>query len=150
MSAAGLAELLPHDGAMLLLHDVVDHRGDATCCATRLEPGGWLCDPDRGADGWLAVELMAQCVAAHEALCARADGAAATGGVLIGADGVALHAERLPTASPLRVHARRVRGRPGLGAVRHDCRIEDAEGRRLAEGTLTVAFGDAAPARGDS
>jgi len=135
-----LAGLLPHAGRMLLLDAVVRHDDAGTCCEAHPTADGWLADERGGAPAWLALEYMAQCVAAHESLCARAAGHSPGGGMLVGADGLELRTARLPGGRVLRVSTRRVKGRPGLGAVQHACRLEDTDGVELASGRLMVAL----------
>jgi len=139
--ASELADLLPHAGRMLLLRGVLEHDGVATACEARPTPESWLADGTGGVPAWLALEYMAQCVAAHESLVGREAGARAGGGLLVGADALELRVERIPCDRTLRVSTRRVKGRAGIGVVQHTCRVEDDSGATLATGTLTVALG---------
>ena len=67
-----------------------------------------------------------------------------------GADGLLLHADRLPAERPLHVSTRRLRGRPGLGALQHACEIHEDRGALLAEARIMVASaGGSAVSPGD-
>lgn len=134
-----LADVVPHAGGMRLLDRVVSHDADETVC---------LLDPDaqtlfRRDDGslpaWAAVEYMAQCVAAHAGLSARAAGEPPPAlGLFLGSRRVQLHADALPGGGPLRVRARRAGGSSeGLHAF--DCALESpGTGRALVEARLSV------------
>ncbi len=136
--------LLPHRGPMVLLERILRH--DDASTTARVVPGQrrWLAAPDGSAPAWIALELMAQCVAAHEALLALEQGHPRVRGLLVAARGLRLHRERLDPDAVLQVRARRLRGRPGLGAFAHACELGVEVGGAgvecVAEGTLSVAL----------
>ena len=89
-----------------------------------------------------AIEFMAQCVAAHEGMLARADGRVLPLGFLVGVKGLRLGASRFDRDEELRVWTRRIRGRPGLGILSHSCAISregaGPEDEVIAEGRLSI------------
>ncbi|MDJ0846894.1 MAG: hypothetical protein QNK04_00795 [Myxococcota bacterium] len=134
--------LIPHRSPLLLLERVLEHDGERTVARPALPDGGWLHRGDGSYPAWLAVEFMAQCAAAHEGLRARAEGRALPRGFLTTAQGLRLRRASFAAGEQLRVEARYLRGRPGLGAVSYTCVIRaegSAPGEALAEGRLSVA-----------
>jgi predicted hotdog family 3-hydroxylacyl-ACP dehydratase len=145
-------EVLPHRSPVLLLEQLVEH--DARATSARVTAGGaaWMRRVDGSVPSWLALEYMAQCVAAHEGLLARDEGRPLPRGFLVGARGLLLHTASLGAGQRLRVSVRRVRGRPGLGVLSHTCWLhQERSGRRegelLAEGRLSVALAPSERAR---
>jgi predicted hotdog family 3-hydroxylacyl-ACP dehydratase len=90
----------------------------------------------------MALEYMAQCAAAHEALRMGAEGRTARG-VLVAVRQLRFAAQRFDAAAVLRVHTRRIGGRPGLGVLAHACSIRfDAAADTsplLVHGRITIA-----------
>jgi predicted hotdog family 3-hydroxylacyl-ACP dehydratase len=79
---------------------------------------------------------MAQCVAVHGGLAARARGEPLRPGLLLGSRRVRFGAQALPPRE-LAVEARHHRGDRGL--VAFDCQVRDpSDGLRLVEGRLNV------------
>jgi predicted hotdog family 3-hydroxylacyl-ACP dehydratase len=78
-----VAELIPHDGHMVLLSEVLEHSEGETACALQVSPGV-LVDPSGRVGAWIGVEFMAQCVAAHGGLLAFALGEEPKVGLLLG------------------------------------------------------------------
>lgn len=140
MSLPHPAELLPHRGRMLLIDRLLSHDGQATTCRVRADGEAWLAAEDGTLPAWLALEYMAQCLAADEGLRAREAGEPPVRGLLVGARHIELMRPRLAPGQALTVTTRRRRGRPGLGALRHEGEVRDAEGRLLARGDVTVAL----------
>ena len=139
-----LARLMPHRGGMLLLERVLEHDGDSTLARVVVGGQSWLQREDGSVPSWLALEYMAQCVAAHEGLRARAEGRPPPLGFLVAAHGLRLHRANFAADALLRVRARRLRGRPGLGVLSHQCSVhgvgEDGNDALLAEGRLSVSL----------
>ena len=118
-----IQELISHCGESILLDRVIDHDGDST--TTRVVVGNqrWLRQRDGSVASWLAVEYMAQCIAAHEGLLARADDRALPLGFLVSVKRLRLNVSQFDRDEELRVWTRRIRGRPGLGVLSHSCAI---------------------------
>ena len=131
-----IEELIPHRGPVVLLARIVGHDGESTDAEVSIAGQRWLTREDGSVASWLAVEYMAQCVAAHEGLLAHYEGRPPPSGFLVGVTGLTLKAEEYATDVRLRVSARRLRGRPSLGALSHQCRLElepRVDGGRVAE-----------------
>jgi predicted hotdog family 3-hydroxylacyl-ACP dehydratase len=146
MSATELPEvreLVPHRGKSLLLDCLLAHDGESTTARVVVGGQSWLTAEDGSVASWLALEYMAQCVAAHEGLLARIEGCPPVLGFLVNAVGVRIELPRFEAGQHLRLRAQRVRGRPGLGVLSHLCTVHaegGAEaGRLLAEGRLSVS-----------
>jgi predicted hotdog family 3-hydroxylacyl-ACP dehydratase len=121
---------------MRLLDAVLDHSPERTLC--RVDPRGSarLADRDGGVPIWVGLEYMAQCVAVHGGLAARARGEALRPGLLLGSRRLRFGAQSLPSRE-LRVEARHHRGKTGLRAF--DCEVRDpSDGRSLVEGRVNV------------
>lgn len=131
-------ELIPHAGESVLLERVIAHDGESTTALVRVGKRGWLRSGAPSLPSWLAVEYMAQCVAAHEGILARIDGRTLPVGFLVSVRKLVLHRSRFALGESLRVSARRVRGRPGLGVLSHRCEIHLGE---AGGDTAPVAFG---------
>jgi predicted hotdog family 3-hydroxylacyl-ACP dehydratase len=92
----------------------------------------------QGVPAWVAVEYMAQCVAAHGGLRARAAGDPVTIGFLLGSRAVTLHTPGFRPGQELEVEAAHVWGEQDFFSFA--CTVRDARTRvTLVEGTLAVA-----------
>jgi predicted hotdog family 3-hydroxylacyl-ACP dehydratase len=138
MSAAAfpdVAELLPHAGPMRLIARVLLHEPRRTVCA--LDPAA--SDLFRSADGrvpaWLALEWMAQCIAAHGGLLARASGAPPAPGMLVGAKRLELARAAFAPGDVLEVEACYAGGAGSLASF--ECALR-AGVERVASGSLSV------------
>ena len=91
-----IADLVPHQGAMCLWRDVVEH--DATSVKLRTASHRDSVNPLRS-DGRLRAlhlcEYGAQAMAVHGGLLGRESGAAVRAGMLVALRGVALHVARI-------------------------------------------------------
>jgi predicted hotdog family 3-hydroxylacyl-ACP dehydratase len=122
---------------MVLLTRVVDHAEDHTTCLVALAADSPFCGPDGAVPAWVALEYMAQCVAAHAGLQARAQGEPIRIGLLLGSRGIDIRTPAFAVGQVLEVHARRRWAGRELGSFA--CRIVDrADGTVLVEGTLSV------------
>jgi predicted hotdog family 3-hydroxylacyl-ACP dehydratase len=136
-----VADVLPHRGSAILLTRIVEHAEDRTVCLVEIGSG-----PPHGAAGglvpaWVGLEYMAQCIAAHAGLHARARGEAVKVGLLVGARRVDLLTDGFRPGQTVLVTATRVWGDTGLGAFA--CVVRDEVTQvRLVEGTLSVVLPD--------
>ena len=139
-----VSELIPHRGRVLLLDRVLTHDVESTTARVVVNRQAWLRRVDGSVDGWVAVEYMAQCAATHEGIRALLERRPPVRGSLAGATGVRLHRALFEANEKLRIHARRLRGRPGLGMISHLCSVhedvESGDGQLLAEGRLSIAI----------
>jgi predicted hotdog family 3-hydroxylacyl-ACP dehydratase len=131
-----VAELTPHSGGMCLLDEILEHDAARTLCTVDPRGSALLCDPDGSVPIWVGLEYMAQCVAVHGGLAARARGEAPRPGLFLGCRKARFGTQELP-AHPLEVEARHHRGERGL--VVFDCQVRDpAAGSTLVEGRVNV------------
>jgi len=138
MSFPDIADLLPHRGAMRLLQRIVTHDERETTCS--VDPGESVLfrRSDGSVPAFVAIEYMAQCIAAHGGLLARRRGDAVRPGLLLGARRLALRVASFAPGIELRVAARHVRG-DATGMFQFDCRLwADEDTEPLAEGRLNV------------
>lgn len=144
--AAALSDLIPHAGPMHLLTRVLDHDRESTICSVDPASHELFHDAAGRVPTVVGIEYMAQCIAAHAGLEASDDSAPPRIGVLLGSRRVVLHRATFPNEGRLEVHARHVRGRPGLGAMSFACevRVRNASGETtpIVEGTLSVALAE--------
>lgn len=139
MRSAALPEigaLLPHSGRMRLLSRVVEHVPERTVCAVEVSDSGLFAEADGSVPAWVGLEYMAQCVAAHSGLVARALGVPRERGLLLGTKRTELLVDRFAPEARLSVVSEHLRGERGL--VWFDCRVDDADGTLLARGKLSV------------
>ena len=130
-----MRELVPHQGAMCLLDEVLDWSADAIACraSSHRDPANPLRGPD-GLAAIIGVEYAAQAAAAHGTLAGNFSGR----GYLARLRDVVCSVERLDTeAENLTVRATRVAAEGGR--LLYDFRI-DAGGRELLKGRLSVVL----------
>lgn len=143
---APIESLVPHAPPMRWLRRAVAHGADSTECEACTDDLGPLLGDDGSAPGYAAIELAAQCVAAHARLVAAEEGAPRIG-YLLGARRFDLHAPRLARGQRLRVRVTRKWG-ADVGPVSFDAEVRDlASGALLAAGRIscfTPSAGDAA------
>ncbi len=109
MSVSGfpeLAELLPHAEPMLLLSRVLSHEPELTVCELETDASELFRDSRGRLPGWLALEWMAQCIAAHGGLIARASGRNPSPGMLVGAKRIEFERFDFDPGETLEVEAR--------------------------------------------
>ena len=139
-----VSELVPHAGGVILLDRVLEHDGESTTARVTVAKQTWLKRADGSVASWVALEYMAQCIAAHEGIRARVEGRPPVRGSVSAAFGVRLYRSRFGADEVLRVRTNRMRGRPGLGVLSHYCAIhEDGEAGKdllLAEGRLSISI----------
>jgi predicted hotdog family 3-hydroxylacyl-ACP dehydratase len=133
-----IEDVLPHAGRMVLLTRVADHTDRRTVCVAEISSTSIFADADGGVPAWVALEYMAQCIAAHGGLRARATGDPVPIGFLLGSRSIALHTSRFEPGQRLEVEAAHVWGEHDFFSFA--CAVRDgATGVTLAEGTLAVA-----------
>jgi predicted hotdog family 3-hydroxylacyl-ACP dehydratase len=135
-----LAGLLPHARPMLLVRSVLAHSPERTVCSVEVADSELFRAADGRVPAYVGLEYMAQCIAAHGGLAARALGAAPSPGLLVGAKQLDLHREWLAADESLEVSARLL-GRAGaLASFACELRAGDEV---VADGTLSVYVSDA-------
>ncbi len=129
--------VLPHEPPMVLLSRILSHDARRTVCAVDLTPASPFFTAGRGVPVWVGVEYMAQCVAAHAGLLARARGEAVKIGFLIGARRIDLRARRFEAGQTLVVTANHVWGERELASF--SCMLADGRTSNvLADALLSV------------
>jgi len=130
-------DVLPHEGRVVLLSEILEHDLQHTVCAVKLETPTLFGDPGGDVPAWVGIEYMAQCVAVHAGLLDRADGVRPRPGYLVGSRRIDLHTDRFHLGQVLEVRAVRTwGGREGM--VSFDCRVtESGSSALLAAGRLS-------------
>ena len=128
---------------MVLLDRVLAHDEDATTCSIAISDQTVFREADGCMPVWFGIEYMAQCIAAREGCIAHAEGRALAPGFIVRARRVRLHVAAFRAGEVLRVRVRRLRGRPGLGAMTYACDIRSGglDPAVVAEAEITVALG---------
>lgn len=141
-----LEALLPQSGPMRLLDAVVHHDAGETRCHTTTARARLFADATGRVPIWVAIELMAQCAAAHGGLLARARGERPRPGLFLGSRRTTFGVSDLAPERPLEVRARLMAGgTPPADGDEGDRRLafagavhDAAGGPPLAEGRLLV------------
>jgi predicted hotdog family 3-hydroxylacyl-ACP dehydratase len=123
---------------MLLLDGIRDHSGDSIVCSTTPSEATPYAGPD-GVPAILALEFMAQTVAAYAGMRARSQGRPVRMGYIIGVRTMSLSVSILPLNEELLVTAEMTWGDDELG--RFECSVTGPAGS-VAEAQLTVFQGD--------
>ena len=84
-----IADLLPHDGKMVLLDKVLEYDQQSLVAATIVREDG-LFNTQSTVPAWLGIEYMAQTVAAHGGLMRHLEGKPINIGLLLGTVGISL------------------------------------------------------------
>ena len=95
-----VADLLPHAGDAILIHRVVSHEAEETCVEVIVGDRPALRRADRSVPSWLAVEYMAQGIAAHEGLLEWREGRPIPIGFLISVIGAEMHVDSFIADAP--------------------------------------------------
>ena len=138
-----LEALLPHRAPMILLDGVHDDTEQAITCKVTLRDTSPFVENGR-VPAVVALEYMAQCVAAYAGLKAFREGTPVRLGYVIGARVVELAEDQFGVGEELFVSANRVWGDDLVGNF--ECRV-DSRRRRVATAVLSVFQGviDEAP-----
>ncbi len=123
---------------MILLDEVHDDTEGSITCKVTLHADSPFVE-DRRVSAVVAVEYMAQCVAAYAGLAAFRQGKPVRIGYVIGARLVEFSVDAYTVGQELLIRASKVWGDDALGNF--ECSV-DAGGRRVATGVLTVYQGD--------
>ena len=137
MNLPDIRTLVPHSGAMSLLHTLLAADAETLDAQVTIGPDAMFCSGGE-VGAWVGVEYMAQAVAAHAGFEAQLRGEPVRVGFLLGTRRYACTLPAFAVGSILNIHVRRaLQGDNGLGAF--DCRITDGRnGAELATATITV------------
>jgi len=134
-----VAELLPHASPMRLLGRVIAHAPASTVCALDPAASELFRDADGRIPGWVALEWMAQCIAAHGGLVARASGRPPAPGMLVGARRLEIARSAFTPGDPLEVEARFAGAAGALASF--ECALREGA-EVVATATLSVYVSD--------
>lgn len=132
-----VVELLPHRGRMLLLDEVVASGPGFTACRVVIRPDSSFVEGGR-VPGLVAIEYMAQTVAAYAGLEARGQGRPVRIGYLLGTRELSLEIDEFQVGDDLLIEVHHQFGDELIGAF--DCTVR-CRGRIVASGCLTVYQG---------
>lgn len=138
MSFPPIQDLVPHRGRMLLLDEVVEAAPGLVVCRVLVRPDSTFAE-EGSVPGLVALEYMAQAVAAYAGLKARGLGQPVRIGYLLGSRDVALPPADFQAGDELLIEARHQFGEEAIGAF--DCRVV-LRGQVVASGCLNVYQGD--------
>ncbi len=132
-----IEELVPHRGRMLLLDELVTFDGQRAVCRVRLRRDSTFID-DGAVDAVVALEYMAQAVAAFAGMCGRAAGQPVRIGFLLGTRELVLLVDRFVVGDELVVEVAHIWGEDQLAVF--DCTVSRG-GQKVASATLNVYQG---------
>lgn len=138
-----VASLLPHGGNMVLLDEIIGYDRNSLQGRARIGPTHVFLQADGHVPVWLAVEIMAQGIAALDGCHAADEGRPPALGFLLGSRRLSVHADRVPVGAELRVDvALSTDGGQGFGVF--DCELHwlnapAAERETLPGGTLIAS-----------
>lgn len=139
--------LMPHRGPVLLLDRVLSHDHHETTSLIRVDAQRFLTRDDGSVASWVSVEYMAQGVAAHEGLLAYYEGRPLPLGFLVAVNKLRLHEDAFKSDAHILVRARRVRGRPEMGALSHRCSLHLVDAAHVAADEISEAGAPVAEGR---
>ena len=123
-------ELVPHTGNMILLSRVLAHSDTTTRCLVEIGAQTLFRDANGEVDALVGIEYMAQCIAVHGGLAARARGVQPKVGFLLGTRRMTLNVDRLHSNQSLEVGVDQVWGQ-STGMVSFNCWLRDLESQEL-------------------
>lgn len=104
-SELSIAQVLPHDGRMLLLEELLEHSDDGIVTAVTIRPDTVLCDGAHGVPAWVGMEYMAQAACAYSGVFEVRAGHAPKIGLLLGTRHYRSHVGYFPIGARLIVSA---------------------------------------------
>jgi predicted hotdog family 3-hydroxylacyl-ACP dehydratase len=134
-----VTELLPHRGRAVLLRRVVAHDAASTTCEVDPAASELWKNADGSVPATVALEYMAQTIAAHGGLSDRESGREARPGFFLGSRRLEFRIRRFEPGELLEVTARHLRGSAGMLAF--DCAVRragEANAEPMVSGVLSV------------
>jgi predicted hotdog family 3-hydroxylacyl-ACP dehydratase len=129
-----IAQVLPHDGRMLLLEELLEHSDDGVVTAVTIRPDSVLCDGVHGVPTWVGMEYMAQAACAYSGVYEVRAGRQPRIGLLLGTRSYQTQVATFPLGARLMVSAQLVMRDDNDLAVFH-CRIHHGD-VELAKGDI--------------
>ncbi len=129
-----MTEVLPHEGRMLLLDDMLDAGEEHVTCGVTIRADSMFCDGVNGVPSWVGLEYMAQTVSTYSGIDEARSGKRPSIGLLLGSRRYTTEAPFFPIGARLTIEARLLL-RDENDLVAFDCTIRDGE-RVLARGDV--------------
>lgn len=129
-----MTEVLPHEGRMLLLDEMLDADAEHIVCGVTIRPDSMFCDGENGVPSWVGLEYMAQTASTYSGIEEARAGLPATIGLLLGSRRYKTEVAFFPVGAKLRVEAHLLL-RDDTNLVAFDCRILEGD-RVLARGDV--------------
>lgn len=126
-------EVLPHEGRLLLLDELVEYGPDHVICAVTVREDTQFCETGRGVPAWVGLEYMAQTMCAYSGIDEARAGQKPSIGLLLGSRRYVSEVEWFPLGARLIIRADLLL-RDESDLVAFDCTICD--------GTRVLARGD--------
>lgn len=123
---------------MMLIESVLSHTPERTECLIDVDSSTLFHNEDGSVPAWLALEYMAQTIAAHGGLVDRAADRPTRPGLLVSSRNLSINVEKFAPHQRLRAEVRHRRGT--IGMLAFDCALFDENDAEtvLASGTLNV------------
>ncbi|HEY8538504.1 MAG TPA: hypothetical protein VIL28_06530 [Steroidobacteraceae bacterium] len=129
-----MTEVLPHEGRMLLIDELLDATEDQVVCGVTIRSDSMFCDGDKGVPAWVGLEYMAQTVSAYSGIDEARRGMRPSIGLLLGSRSYKSEVDHFPIGAKLRIEAQLL-FRDENDLVAFDCKILDGD-RMLARGDV--------------
>jgi predicted hotdog family 3-hydroxylacyl-ACP dehydratase len=100
-----MTELLPHEGRMLLLDEVIDVGPEHVTCTVAIRRDTMFCDGVNGVPSWVGLEYMAQTASTYSGIDEARARVRPTIGLLLGSRRYQTEVPYFAIGSQLRVHA---------------------------------------------
>lgn len=134
VSDLAIADVLPHEGRMRLLDELIDQGPEHIVCAVTIDSNTMFCDGTRGVPAWVGLEYMAQTVCAYSGVDEVRAGLRPSIGLLLGTRSYRSEVEWFALGTRLIVRAE-LALRDENDLVAFDCTIHAGD-RQLARGDV--------------
>jgi predicted hotdog family 3-hydroxylacyl-ACP dehydratase len=129
-----IADVLPHQGRLLLLDELAEHGPEHVCCLVHIRGDTLFNDGVHGVPAWVGIEYMAQTICAFSGVEEFVEGNRPSIGLLLGSRRYQSEVEWFAPGSTLRVRAELLL-RDENDLVAFQCTIHQGE-RLLARGDV--------------
>jgi 3-oxoacyl-[acyl-carrier-protein] synthase-1 len=129
-----MTEVLPHEGRMLLLDEILDADAEHVRCAVTIRPDSMFCDGLSGVPSWVGLEYMAQTVSTYSGVDEARAGQRPSIGLLLGSRRYQTEVSFFPIGARLMIEAHLML-RDENDLVAFDCKILAGD-RVLARGDV--------------
>lgn len=129
-----MTEVLPHEGRMLLLDEMLDADVEFVSCGVTIRRDSMFCDGENGVPSWVGLEYMAQTVSTYSGIAEARAGQRPSIGLLLGSRRYKAQVAFFPLGAHLRIEAHLLL-RDDNDLVAFDCKILYGD-RVLASGDV--------------